>query len=67
MVLSLIPLSIFISDPDDGIGCTLSKHADETNLGGTADTSEGSASTQQVLDRLKSYVERNLMGFNKSK
>lgn len=30
-------LNILISDWDDGAGCTLSKFADETNLGETAD------------------------------
>ncbi|KAF4788836.1 hypothetical protein TURU_156456 [Turdus rufiventris] len=32
-----------------------------------ADTSEGSAAIQWDFDRLKSWVERNLMWFNKGK
>jgi len=36
-------------------------------LGGVVDTPEGCAVIQQDLDRLESWVQRNLMKFNKGK
>lgn len=36
-------------------------------LGGVADAPEGSAATQQDLDRLESSVQRNLVKFNKDR
>jgi len=55
MFLVLIPL------------LTLSKFADDTKLGGVVDTLEGCAAIQQNLDNLESWVQRNLMKFNKGK
>jgi len=46
---------------------TLSKFSDDTKLGGVADTLEGCGTIQQDLDRLESWVQRNLMKFNKGK
>ena len=45
----------------------LSNFADDTKLGGVADTSEVYATVQQDLDRLVSLSERNVMRFNKNK
>ena len=44
-----------------------SEFAEDTELGGVADTLEGFLTVQQDLDRLESWAERNLMRFNKSK
>lgn len=58
-------LDLFISDLDDGIECTLRKIGDDTKLGGGADIPEGCAAIQRDLDRLESWVVRNLTKFNR--
>ena len=63
-ILGLILFTVFISDTDSGIECILSKFSDDTELWGVVNTHKGWDAIRRAVDRLKQWVQENLLRFN---
>uniref|UniRef100_A0A803TZL7 Reverse transcriptase domain-containing protein n=1 Tax=Anolis carolinensis TaxID=28377 RepID=A0A803TZL7_ANOCA len=59
--------NIIINDLDEGLPGTIIKFADDTKLGGIANTPENRSRIQNDLDRLERWAETNKMKFNRDK
>ena len=66
-VLGPVLFNIFINDLDEVIEGIFIKFADDTKLGGVANTPEERSTIQSDLDRLEEWAINNKMNFNPEK
>lgn len=59
--------NVYINNLEDGAECSLISFADDTEIGGLADTLEAWAAIQRDLRMLEKFAISNLMKFNKWK
>ena len=58
-MLGPILFNVFVGDTDNGIKCTLSKFADDTNLSGADDTNlSGAVDTLEGRDAIQRNLDR---------
>ena len=66
-VLGMVLFNIFINNLDEAVEGILIKFADDTKLGGVANTPEERTTIQRHLDRLENWAIANKMNFNREK